>query len=365
MSSPQVAILTPPGRGAVATIAVTGAGAAAIVDRLFQPAGGKSLIARPERAIAFGRWNGAEGEELVVCRHDDEHVEIHCHGGAAAPAAIVDSLVASGGRRSDWRFWLTTMELGSFSREAFFALTQARTLRTAAILLEQFLGRLAGAFHEIHQLIAEGKIAESRALIECLLARTRVGKHLVHPWRVVLSGRPNVGKSSLINALVGYERSIVYDAPGTTRDVVTASTAFDGWPVELSDTAGLRESNDALEAAGVERAQEQLRRADQILLVFDASQPWEAADDDLLAKYPEAVVVHNKCDLMTTTDHRPPGMATSATSGLGLAELQQAVIARLIPIEISPGDAVPFNAEHEELLRIYLRELDRHADAWA
>ena len=95
---------------------------------------------------------------------------------------------------------------------------------------------------------------------------------------MVIAGPPNVGKSSLINALLGFQRAIVFDLPGTTRDVVTAVTALDGWPVELSDTAGLRSSDDPLELAGIEQAHRQAAAADCLLLVFDASQPWSARE---------------------------------------------------------------------------------------
>ena len=114
---------------------------------------------------------------------------------------------------------------------------------------------------------------------------------------MVLAGRPNVGKSSLMNALAGHGRSIVHHAPGTTRDAVTLTTAIDGWPVELCDTAGLRPAGDALESAGIERAQERLARADLVVLVCDQSMPWSAEDQALLDQWPEAVLVHNKCDL--------------------------------------------------------------------
>jgi small GTP-binding protein len=107
-----------------------------------------------------------------------------------------------------------------------------------------------------------------------------------------------VGKSSLINALVGYQRSIVFDEPGTTRDVVTAETALDGWPIQFIDTAGLRDSDaDDLEAAGIALARQQLDAADLRLLVLDTSQPRNADDERLLDEWTDALVIANKCDL--------------------------------------------------------------------
>ena len=131
-----------------------------------------------------------------------------------------------------------------------------------------------GPFFGDRRLLAGERSAENMDLspsqqIAILLARADLGRHLVRPWSVVLAGPVNVGKSSLINALAGYGRSIVHHAPGTTRDAVTAATAIDGWPVELCDTAGLRPAATPVERAGIERAQERLAQADLAVLVFD------------------------------------------------------------------------------------------------
>ena len=116
-------------------------------------------------------------------------------------------------------------------------------------------------------------LAESS--IEMLQFRD-LGLHLTTPWRVVLAGAPNVGKSSLMNAIAGYQRAIVSPTPGTTRDVVTVTTAIDGWPVQLADTAGLRETQDELESAGVALADAAIGEADLVIVVSDAS-----ADSDV------------------------------------------------------------------------------------
>jgi tRNA modification GTPase len=179
-----------------------------------------------------------------------------------------------------------------------------------------------------------------------------LGLHLTTPWRIVLAGRPNVGKSSLINALVGYRRSIVHDTPGVTRDVLTTSTALDGWPVELADTAGVRESRDVLETAGVARTLGELQKADVVVLVFDAAAAWSNDDEQLLAAAPEAIIVHNKCDLIAgLSADRPNGVRTSAVTGDGLDELKQALVARIAPRVPPAGAAVPFMPRQLETLR--------------
>jgi tRNA modification GTPase len=167
--------------------------------------------------------------------------------------------------------------------------------------------------------------------------------HLLNPWSVVLAGRPNVGKSSLINALLGYERAIVFDTPGTTRDIVTATTACEGWPISLSDTAGWRDAAGELESQGIAAAKAAARQADLVLLVVDGSQPWTVAEEALCAACPQALLVGNKADLPAqATAIHPPGIQVSAKTGAGIAELLASIARRLVPQAPPSGVAVPF-----------------------
>ena len=194
------------------------------------------------------------------------------------------------------------------------------------------------------------------------LSHAAVGLHLLEPWRVVLAGPPNAGKSSLINALVGYRRSIVHDTPGTTRDAVSVSTAFDGWPVELIDTAGLRTSDDSLEVAGIDRARQQIASADAVLLVFDAAQAWTAELAAMASQFPAAILVHNKVDLLqarNANEDRPPGVATSALDGTGVETLIAKVVSHLILEEPAAGAAVPFTESLVATLRKARKQIER------
>lgn len=357
----QVAVLTPKGRGAVAVIAVAGPSASSAVGHYFLAANGRALVEQAIGRIVFGRWGQVDGEEVVICRRTVDVVEVHCHGGVVASAAIVDDLRESGCRLIEWSDYLADVEADPISVAARRALADVTTERTAAILLDQYRGATRAAIAEIERLAGSSEVHDrcrAQQLTEELLARASLGRHLTAPWRVVIAGQPNVGKSSLINALLGYERAIVVDTPGTTRDVVTALTAFDGWPVELADTAGLRATSDLVEAAGVERARVQIADADLILLVFDVSASWSSADEALVECFPAALVVHNKIDLAEASGSRPAGLRVSATTWQGLAELERAIVTQLVPDPPRPGDAVPFARDQVETLQALQARLD-------
>ena len=211
-----------------------------------------------------------------MCRTAAETVEIHCHGGDAAVDRILGDLEIVGCRIVTWQ-QLLQERATSFEAECLHALSRASTLKTANILLEQQTGALKDALEKIRSLSAQlpgsaDRVGDKQRLLAQLSRLLRwadLGLHLISPWEVVVCGRPNVGKSSLINAIVGYARSIVFDEPGTTRDVVTTETVLDGWPIHLSDTAGLRENADRLESAGIELARERLQFAECRLILVD------------------------------------------------------------------------------------------------
>ncbi len=364
------AVLTPVGRGAVATIRVRGdlSQLDDIAVPLFRAANGRPLSQQELRRIAFGRWGREDAEEIVVSRLSDETLELHCHGGDAAVQRILNDLQRAGCTAVSWQSQMAACG-PSLDAECLDALSRANTWRTAEILLEQSNGLLLAAFQNLAQHVSlspplplspSSQLIDVRAKtlsrLNALLAWSDFGLHLTRPWSVVLTGRPNVGKSSLINRLLGYERAIVFDQPGTTRDVVTGETAFDGWPVLLADTAGLRDATEELEAAGIALARERLAGADLRVVLIDLGEPPSTDDRRLFSEWPDALVVAHKCDRPDRwLDQRPAdALRVSSQTGEGIDELQRRLVERLVPRVPPPGTAIPISVRQVEVLRAAL-----------
>jgi tRNA modification GTPase len=232
--------------------------------------------------------------------------------------------------------------------EAMVDLARAPTVRTAEILLDQWHGALE---RDLCELTSPGSPDLVRRRIETLLARERMGSRLIAGWKVALAGRPNVGKSHLLNALAGYTRAIVDPTPGTTRDLVTVRTSMNGWPVELADTAGLRFSSDTIEVEGIHRARAYQSQADLVVLVLDQSQPLTAADCELMNIHRAGLIVANKADLPAAweTEGRVSSKV-SAETGEGIERLVDLVSNRLVPDPPPPGAGVPFRPRHRRWL---------------
>jgi len=353
--------LTPPGRGAVAVIACQGDPTRIIVtlSQHFQTQTPTPWQARPQQQLIYGRWGNTPPENVVVCRTAEQTWEIQCHGGDAAVRRILTDLEGGG-------LTLMTRQASahpgstSLDQEYQDALSQALTWRTADLINEQAQGLF---FHTIDEQLHRLNRVQDRLFADqqltSLLKWKSLAAHLTQPWSVVLIGRPNVGKSSLMNALLGYRRSIVTQLAGTTRDVVSSVTGFDGWPIQISDTAGLRPTNDALESAGILRGQLTTTQADLRVLLIDSSSPPHPTDWELLKQYPEALLVAHKCDRDYAWGAELPGTAlpVSSVTGAGLERLIQEVTTRLIP-EVPPaGTAWPVTIRQVTLLEQALCEL--------
>jgi len=361
----HVTQITPPGRGAVSVVVVTGDSALRAVDQWFESVGRHTVEQMRDGDVSFGHWHTANNEEgVVVTRVSRSQAEVCAHGGAVAPRRVVDCLVQAGAEERDWNGHLRATTIHPFDVEATTSLMSCATRKTAGLLLDQIHGGLSQALGAVITAISEKRQASASAALDLMLERSRLGLHLTDPWRVVVAGPPNVGKSCLVNALAGYQRSIVYDEPGTTRDVLIADVVFDGWPFQLLDTAGLRDVDEPLERAGIGRAQDALAQADLILRVEDVtgSAPLDDWLENPLTNAPN-LQVKNKADLrppeLLATDgssvgsslHGTRAWLTSAVTGDGLPELITTIVNTLIPDRNDNLDGMLFTDRQVQLVR--------------
>jgi tRNA modification GTPase len=349
-----VSLLTPPGKSALATIALAGPRAWATVRESFRPIRGVALAERPENGrFCLGRLGDAMSEEavLAVRSSDPVFLEIHIHGGYEVTHYLLELFAARGVVPISWQALLQHTEVDPLRASAANVLALSTTTRTAGIALDQYQGSFTAFLRQVESLINTGQPERARQRIRDVLRYADVGRHLSRRWRVVIAGAPNVGKSSLVNALAGYERSIVSPIPGTTRDVVTARLAIDGWPVEVVDTAGLRVGGESLEQMGIDQARAALADADLVVWLLDAStEPvWPQG---VLQALPQLHNLVNKVDLPAGWDLAGAGDALriSATTRQGIPDLIGTLGTWLVNDPPPAGAAVPLTNDLIERL---------------
>ncbi len=334
----QATILTASGRGAVATLLLSGAETWELLDACLVP----SHLRRDWQvgSQTLRRWQIAEGacEEVVVDVCSKTLCEVHCHGGTAVVRALIDQIIGLGVREVLWTDWLRSW-MPEIQAQAASLLSQTRTEQSALLMLDQVQGALTRELDALRLLLEAQRFEEVQSRTKGLLNTWPQGCHLTRPWVVVLAGPANVGKSSLINRLLGYERSIVMDEPGTTRDVLRGVLSVEGWELEFVDTAGIRSTPDAVERAGSELAARVWENADFRIFVQDARDcveanfkgshsapisPWSAAAFADLC-------IANKSDLVGSKPDHLGVVWVSAKTSEGCADLPIQVVNRLVP----------------------------------
>ena len=395
------AISTPPGEGAIALVRLSGEGAIAVADQLFRGSAKPSEF--QPRLQHFGRVVDGNTlvDEVVLSVHrapasytGEDLVEISCHGGTLLPARILELCLRAGARAArpgeftERAFLNGKMDLTQ--AEAVIDLIRAKTdlaLRSATEQLEGSLGRRISALRdELISLNAhleasldfadediapdagDKLLARLKSIgreISALLATAARGRILREGVRVVIYGPTNAGKSSLLNRLLGYDRVIVSDSHGTTRDTVEEAINLRGISVRLLDTAGLRESTDAVERAGIARTERSLQQADLSLFVADQSAPRPARLNDPRQDSAEMIVL-NKSDLPEHADWKETqAVRISCLSGTGITELEDEMIARITRGNLEPESSVAINTRHRDCLRRALDSCTRAEEALA
>ena len=407
------AIATPLGEGGLAVIRLSGARALVIADESFQPAGRNSLkpSVAPTHTIHFGRIvresKVVDEVLLAVLRGPrtftrEDTVEISCHGGLLPAKLVLDTLLAQGARMA---------EPGEFTKRAFLNgridlaqaeavadLIHSRTELALAAANEQLAGKLSQRINRLrddlmHTLahveahldfpdedIAPNTNAQLRdrlqtgiAFMDELLATANEGQILRHGIRAAIVGRPNAGKSSLLNQLLGRDRAIVSPIPGTTRDTIEETGNIRGLPVVFIDTAGLREAQDEIEREGIRRSRESFARAELILHVLDASEPLTTCGHDYFAEFAskKQIVIRNKTDLAAKLELpalpvAAPVVDVCCLNGAGIEALKDAIKNLALSGGIKAGMLqVTINSRHQDALKRARAAAQRTAAALA
>ncbi|MFO7818691.1 MAG: tRNA uridine-5-carboxymethylaminomethyl(34) synthesis GTPase MnmE [Halanaerobacter sp.] len=367
------AIATAVGESGIGIIRISGSEAISIAERVFKPKKDKSLAEVESYTAHYGHIS-AEGQIIdevitLVMKEPktytkEDVVEINCHGGTVILRKILDLVLDQGARLA---------EPGEFTKRAFLNgridlaqaeavadLIQSKTEASLEVALDQLEGGLSAEVNSIRQdlisLLAhleatidfpedeiedfkpaelESRIDAVEQKIDELLATSERGKILREGVEAAIIGRPNVGKSSLLNALVREKRAIVTEIPGTTRDVIEEVINIDGIPVKIIDTAGIRNAEDQIEKIGVEKSEKYLAKAELVLLVVDISAGITADDKRLMkdAQDKEVVVIANKLDLEDQLEltkikevlPQAPIVKTAAIANQGINELEDAI----------------------------------------
>ena len=399
---------------AIGIIRVSGEGCFALCDQVFRAANGRPFPEQPSHKMVFGEMLDAESRVIdrgLAVRFPGPHsytgedsAEFHCHGSPVVLRELLDALFAAGARQA---------KAGEFTQRAFLNgrldLTQAEAVidlidaetaaaaRNAAAQLDGGLRRvlepiqdslldITSRFYAVvdypdediedvkPEQVAEA-LSSAEKQLSSLLATCQRGKVLKSGVRTAIVGRPNAGKSSLLNALAGYERAIVTDIPGTTRDTVEESVLCGGVLLRLIDTAGIRDTEDVVEQKGVERSRKALESADLVLAVVDSSVP--LTDEDLeglrlAAENPRWIAVFSKCDLWDTKAHSvgiigSPAPAASVTlssvTGEGLGDLENAVAALFPAGDPKEAGSLLTDQRQEEAVRRARDAVRRAKDA--
>ena len=350
-------LATAPGAAGIAVIMLAGPGAFDILSEIFKTRRGDAPQ-RQQGRLTYGHIIRREVtlDEVIVASAPDGDgvlsgplVEINCHGGVVAAHDVGETLSELGADHLEWPDFLSAFSaLSGHERHALSAVTAAPTRRALRVAIAAFEGAPERRLGELRvcadRATTSKEATELAGRVEDALRAHRAAQALFRPRRLAVVGPPNVGKSSLVNALLGRQRLLVHEMPGTTRDTVDVSLALSGWPVTLVDTAGIRDTEDEIESMGVQRSLDAARDADAVVVVLDATDPDAALLERIrTASASHVIPVLNKVDLVEQEGDGdlfrgacraggkktpvPFSVRTSAVTGKGIRELGERLLA--------------------------------------
>ncbi|MGB9709905.1 MAG: tRNA uridine-5-carboxymethylaminomethyl(34) synthesis GTPase MnmE [Thermodesulfovibrio sp.] len=400
------AISTPLGEGGIGIIRISGKEAISIANRIFQSSKGVNLLVVKTHTIHYGfiidPETGQKIDEVLVTvmrapntYTREDVVEINCHGGYVTLKRILDLVISQGARLA---------EPGEFTKRAFLRgridlsqaesvidLIRAKTEQAQKIALEHLSGRLSKKINELRDSLMrvcahveayidfpeedidgltqeeiQTEINRIKEEINKLIEGYEEGKIYMEGLRAAIVGKPNVGKSSLLNALLMKDRAIVTEIPGTTRDIIEEYVNIKGMPLKIVDTAGIREAHDLVEAEGIKRTLRAVELAQLVLLVLDSSRPIDSLDEEIINRviHKKIIVVINKKDIKSKEFCLPevlkdkPRVEISALKGEGIEELKELIFNTTISGKYEQEGVVITKMRHKIALENALQALN-------